>query len=79
VDRGWGDVLRGWGQYFRTGNATAHFNSIDRYVARRLKRLRINRKGRHLEPGEARRWAPSYFYALRLHRLLGTIAYPEAS
>jgi group II intron reverse transcriptase/maturase len=72
-------VLRGWGQYFRTGNATAQFNSIDRYVARRLQRLRVHRKGRHLKPGEARRWTPSYFYALGLHRLLGTIAYPEAS
>jgi RNA-directed DNA polymerase len=72
-------VLRGWGQYFRTGNATDHFNDIDRYVARRLKRLRIQRKGRHLKPGEARRWNPHYFYALGLHRLLGTIAYPEAA
>jgi len=72
-------VLRGWGQYFRTGNATVHFNSIDRYVVRRLKRLRISRKGRHLKPGEARRWTPASFYALGLHRLLGTIAYPEAA
>jgi group II intron reverse transcriptase/maturase len=72
-------VLRGWGQYFRTGNASVHFNGIDRYVARRLKRLRISRKGRHLKPGEARRWTPHYFYALGLHRLLGTIAYPVAA
>lgn len=72
-------VLRGWGQYFRTGNASVHFNGIDRYVARRLKRLRISRKGRHLKPGEARRWTPHYFYALGLHRLLGTIAYPKAA
>jgi RNA-directed DNA polymerase len=72
-------VLRGWGQYFRTGNATDHFNDIDRYVARRLRQLRVHRKGRHLKPGEARRWNPHYFYALGLHRLLGTIAYPEAA
>lgn len=72
-------VLRGWGQYFRTGNATVHFNSVDRYVVRRLKRLRVSRKGRHLKPGEARRWTPDYFYALGLHRLLGTIVYPEAA
>jgi RNA-directed DNA polymerase len=72
-------VLRGWGQYFRTGNASDHFHSIDRHVARRLQRLRVSRKGRHLKPGEARRWTPDYFYALGLHRLLGTIAYPEAA
>ena len=72
-------VLRGWGQYFRTGNAADHFNDVDRYVAWRLKRLRIHRKGRHLEPGEARRWKPSYFYQLGLHRLGGTVAYPEAA
>jgi RNA-directed DNA polymerase len=72
-------VLRGWGQYFRTGNATSHFNTIDGYVWRRLKKLRVQRKGRHLEPGEARRWSSHYFYALGLHRLLGTIAYPETA
>jgi RNA-directed DNA polymerase len=40
-------VLRGWGQYFRTGNAADKFVEVDRYVAWRLKRLRIKRKGRH--------------------------------
>jgi RNA-directed DNA polymerase len=72
-------VLRGWGQYFRTGNAASHFNAIDGYVWRRLKKLRVQRKGRHLKPGEPRRWDSHYFYALGLHRLLGTIAYPEAA
>jgi len=72
-------VLRGWGQYFRTGNAADKFNEIDRYVARRLKRLRIKRKGRHLKPGEVRRWTPQYFYAFGLHKLSGTVAYPEAA
>ena len=72
-------VLRGWGQYFRTGNATEQFNAIDGYVAGRLKRMRIKRKGRHLKPGESRRWTPGYFYSLGLHRLLGTVAYPEAA
>jgi RNA-directed DNA polymerase len=72
-------VLRGWGQYFRTGNAADHFNDIDGYVAWRLKRMRIHRKGRHLKPGEFRRWKPSYFYQLGLHRLGGTVAYPEAA
>ncbi|MBA3646928.1 MAG: group II intron reverse transcriptase/maturase [Gemmatimonadaceae bacterium] len=72
-------VLRGWGQYFRTGNAADHFNDIDRHVARRLKKLRVQRKGRHLKPGESRRWNPRYFYALGLHRLGGSIKYPAAA
>ena len=33
-------VLRGWGNYFRTGNAARKFNQVDRYVVSRLKRLR---------------------------------------
>lgn len=72
-------VLRGWGQYFRTGNAADKFVEVDRYVAWRLKRLRIKRKGRHLKPREPRRWTPQYFYALGLQKLSGTIKYPEAA
>lgn len=72
-------VLRGWGQYFRTGNAADKFDEVDRYVSWRLKRMRIKRKGRHLKPGEARRWTPNYFVGLGLHRLGGTVKYPEAT
>jgi len=72
-------VLRGWGQYFRTGNASDHFHTVDREVAWRLKRMRIKRKGRHLRPGETRKWTPEYFYNLGLHRLGGTVRYPEAA
>lgn len=72
-------VLRGWGQYFRTGNASDKFSEVDKYVVLRLKRMRVHRKGRHLKPGEARRWKESYFVALGLHHLHGTVAYPEAA
>ena len=72
-------VIRGWGQYFRTGNAANAFSDVDRYVARRLKRLRVKRKGRHLVPGEAPRWDAGYFQALGLYKLSGTVAYPEAA
>lgn len=30
-------VLRGWGQYFRTGSDSVEFTDVDRYVAWRLK------------------------------------------
>jgi group II intron reverse transcriptase/maturase len=70
-------VLRGWGQYFRTGNAAVRFNQIDGYVWQRLRALRVKRKGRNLRPGEAERWSREYFWTLGLHRLRGTIRYPE--
>jgi len=70
-------VLRGWGNYFRTGNANKRFNQLDGYVWRRLCSLRVKRKGRHLQPGEATRWTREYFWNLGLHRLRGTIRYPE--
>ena len=49
-------ILRGWGNYFRTGNAAEKFRQIDRYVAWRLKRLLIKRNGRNLHAGEAAAW-----------------------
>ncbi len=72
-------VLRGWGNYFRTGNAADQLNSIDRYVERRLKRLRVQRAGRNLRAGQFERWHRGYFEALGLVRLRGTIQYPEAA
>ena len=70
-------LLRGWGNYFRTGNAARRFNQADTYVWRRLKRLRVQRKGRHLRAGEATRWDRDYFHSFGLHRLRGTVQYPE--
>jgi RNA-directed DNA polymerase len=72
-------VLRGWGNYFRTGNAANQLTSIDRYVERRLKRLRVQRAGRSLRPGQMEKWHRGYFEALGLVRLRGTIQYPEAA
>jgi group II intron reverse transcriptase/maturase len=70
-------VLRGWGNYFGTGNAARQFLSIDGFVIRRLRTLRVHRKGRNLRPGEADGWTREYFENLGLHRLRGTIRYPE--
>jgi RNA-directed DNA polymerase len=69
-------VLRGWGNYFRTGNAADKFIQIDRHVAWRLRRLLIKRKGRHLRAGQAERWTRQWFVGLGLHQLMGTIRYP---
>jgi len=72
-------VLKGWGEYFRTGNAAKRFNQLDSYVWQRLRALRIKRKGRNLRPGEAARWTRESFHNLGLHRLRGTVRYPEAA
>jgi RNA-directed DNA polymerase len=72
-------VLRGWGAYFRTGNAAVKFGQIDDYVNRRLKRLLVKRYGRQLRAGQSARWTADYFQALGLHRLRGTIRYPKAA
>ena len=69
-------VLRGWGNYFRTGNAAARFNRLDSYVWKRMKILRVKRKGRHLQAGEVDRWSREYFEHLGLYRLRGTVRYP---
>jgi hypothetical protein len=69
-------VLRGWRNYFCTGNGADQFTSLDGFVVRRLRALRCQRKGRNLRAGETRCWTRAYFERLGLYRLRGTIAYP---
>ncbi|MGH8997392.1 MAG: group II intron maturase-specific domain-containing protein, partial [Acidimicrobiales bacterium] len=71
--------LRGWGNYFRTGNAGDKFVSLDRYVAWRLHRLLIEKRGRNLRPGQAATWSRTWFHDQGLHKLMGTICYPKAA
>lgn len=72
-------VLRGWGQYFRTGNAAPRFTQVDTYVEERLRGLLLKRAGSRLAPGRAAAWRRPFFEALGLHRLRGTIQYPGAA
>jgi RNA-directed DNA polymerase len=72
-------ILRGWGNYFRTGNAAIKFNSIDRYVWWRLIRLMIKRRGRNLRAGQAADWTREWFEGHGLYRLRGTVQYPKAA
>jgi RNA-directed DNA polymerase len=71
--------LRGWGNYFRTGNATVKFRQADRYVVERLRRLMIRKRGRNLRPGQALTWDEDWFNGHGLYRLRGTIRYPRAA
>jgi group II intron reverse transcriptase/maturase len=72
-------ALRGWGNYFRTGNAAVKFKQIDSYVKDRLRRFMVRRKGRNLRAGEFDRWTHDFFRNHGLHRLRGTVQYPEAA
>src|SRR6266852_3442333 len=70
-------VLRGWGNYFRTGNASWKFQQVDRYVNQRLVRLLPHVRGWRRRPFEMREWTPVRFVEeFGLHRLVGTIRYP---
>ena len=71
--------LRGWGGYFRNGNAANKFVEMDRYVAWRLKRLLIKQRGRNLRAGQASKWTRTWFHDQGLHKLTGTIRYPKAA
>ena len=72
-------ILRGWGNYFRTGNAARKFGQVDDYVYRRLRRLQVKKRGRNLRAGQADQWTRDWFHDLGLYRLRGTIRYPKAA
>ncbi len=72
-------ILRGWGNYFRTGNAADKFRQIDWYVTSRLFRLMVQKRGRNLRAGQADQWTEPWFNGHGLHRLRGTIRYPKAA
>ncbi|MFL5262482.1 MAG: group II intron reverse transcriptase/maturase [Anaeromyxobacteraceae bacterium] len=70
-------VLRGWGNYFCTGNAAQKFIQLDGYVWRRLRRFMVRRHARHMGAGRAAAWTPDWFWGQGLHRMRGTIRYPK--
>ncbi|MGH2758509.1 MAG: group II intron maturase-specific domain-containing protein, partial [Actinomycetota bacterium] len=72
-------VLRGWGNYFRTGNAACKFNQMDAYVRRRLIGMQRKRYGRAWTPKRAAVWTSDWLRDQGLHRLRGTVRYPEVS
>jgi group II intron reverse transcriptase/maturase len=67
-------VLRGWGNYFRTGNAHREFHRGDEFVYQRLCRLRRRQNGQRRTKRAA--WTMADLYGMGLHRLYGTVRYP---
>jgi group II intron reverse transcriptase/maturase len=68
-------VLRGWGNYFRTGNADSKFNQLDSYVWERFTQWQWRRGGQRTQYRQSR-WPQERLYGLGLHRLQGTVKYP---
>jgi len=68
-------VLRGWGNYFRTGNAGRKFHQLDDYVYERLTRW-VCRRGGQRTRVRLERWPRERFHGMGLHRLRGTVCYP---
>lgn len=72
-------IIRGWGAYFRSGNAARSFKQIDTYVHERLYDLHVKRAGRNLDGRIASTWTREYFWNHGLYRLQGTVKYPETA
>jgi RNA-directed DNA polymerase len=66
-------ILRGWGNYFRTGNADREFNKMDTFVFRSLRRWELQRGGQRAT--RRRLFTGAQLYGMGLHRLLGTVKY----
>lgn len=66
-------VLRGWGNYFRSGTCTREFHRLDDFVYGRMVRWLHRRGGQRTQRSIL--WTPSHFYGMGLHRLRGTVRY----
>ena len=67
-------VLRGWGNYFRTGNADREFNKMDAYVVSSLRRWQYRRGGQR--PTKRKPFTGDQLHEMGLHKLMGTVKYP---
>ena len=66
-------VLRGWGNYFRTGNADREFNQMDAFVYQSLLRWHYRRGGQRRTKRSL--FSSKQLYGMGLHRLMGTVKY----
>jgi RNA-directed DNA polymerase len=67
-------MLRGWGNYFRSGNAERKFNQLDSHVYWRLVQWMGRRGGQRRQRME--KWTHERFVGMGLYRLRGTVKYP---
>jgi RNA-directed DNA polymerase len=69
-------VLRGWGNYFRSGTAHREFHAIDEYVHERVLHW-LWRRGGQRPRLRAERWPHERLWSMGLHRLRGRVEYPS--
>jgi group II intron reverse transcriptase/maturase len=70
-------VVRGWGAYFRVGNAARKFHDVDRYVRTRLGIFLANKTRRGWRGRERDIWA--LLDKLGVYRLSGTVTWATAT
>jgi group II intron reverse transcriptase/maturase len=70
-------LLRGWGAYFRVGNSARKFQQVDQYVDERLRLFLSKKAGRTRRDWKRHTW--TYFEALGVYRLSGTVAWYQAA
>lgn len=69
-------LLRGWGNYFRSGNASRKFAQIEKYAWQRL--IIFQNRRRQLKcPHKRRGYTYTWFQSLGIYRLMGQISYPN--
>lgn len=68
-------VLRGWGNYFQTGNADREFNKMDAFVVQSLRRWQYRRGGQRPTKRPPFTW--DQLRGMGLYRLMGTVKYPS--
>ena len=70
-------VLRGWGNYFRYGNSSRKFTTVDSYVHMRLARLASMKHGlSHRNWAKGNRFDLEWLSGLGVYRLTGTVRRP---
>jgi group II intron reverse transcriptase/maturase len=72
-------VLRGWGNYHCTGNASRKFQGVDWYVNSRLTHFMLRRTGHRQRAASVVTWTPEWFREKGLYRLSGTVRYERAA
>ena len=71
--------LRGWGNYFRTGNAADKFVQLDRLRRVAAQTLADQEAGPQPTGRTGGPLDPAWFHDQGLHQLMGTIRYPKAA
>jgi len=77
VIRALNPVLRGWSNYFRTGNSYAKFNQVDLHVHRRLLVWMEKRGGQRRAALRRADWTMDRLHGMGLYRLRSTVRYPS--